>query len=198
MKFLLFALMFIVAMGSHLAFANEKPNSGQTNHAFVECFKSQSRQCWGAGRSTDCTPSDSGTYSAGSIDQNGYLAGAFGQCFEMNGHLGGCDDIREGLKFTMRCTRSYDNRKTYENHQTKIYVEVVNTGGVLTLNTHLDGGGGCNLPSPRMWVTSRLPIESGLLRDLTVIIAGKDNGLRMCGDMVCDVVSPHLEIDVRW
>ena len=140
----LFVLAACAAVLSVLA--NEKPIDGRTDFANIGCHHSKNRMCRSWGKTANCFPVDGGTYYAESVDPNGYLAGAYGQCWQSGGHLGGCFTLRPGLKFKIECDRSYDNGRSNDRLGLVIHAEVVETNGILTLNTRLDDGGGCNLP----------------------------------------------------
>lgn len=124
--------------------ANGRPSQGGRNFAFFGCGKTEARGCWPAGRKAMCGPQAAGDYHLVSVDPNGFLAGAYGDCFGIGTT---CPDLQPGLKFTVRCDRAYDGEnKVFDKLGLKVHVEVVNTNGYLTLNTRLDDGGGCNLP----------------------------------------------------
>lgn len=123
--------------------ANERPSNGGANYATLSCRETRSRTCWGNGHGVNCGPIPAANYAGESVDPNGYLAGAYGS-ITSDALPGGCPHVAEGAKFTVFASRSYDNWHTQQN--IKLYVEVVNTNGWLTLNTKLDKGGGCNLP----------------------------------------------------
>lgn len=143
MKFSILATLLTASLTSQLALANEQPTGGGSNFAYFGCYESDIEQCWGAGENVDCGPVPAGNYYAGSVDPNGYLAGAYGSA-NYGPITGGCPAVYAGAHFTTTLTRTYDNWKTSQN--VKVYVDVVNTNGYLTLNTHLADGGGCNLP----------------------------------------------------